>query len=511
MLASLRRFARPETGFFFALWVYLLLVGQSRLLRDPGTFWHTRLGEIMLSSGHLVHGDPFGFTFNDPTAHPWIPHQWLGECLMALLHRIDGLDTLLLTTATILAALYTWLAYRLLRAGLHWAVAAVVVVLVVGASASHFHARSHLATIVFLGTTMAFLCDYEAGRIGLPRLFWLVPIYVLWTNLHGGMLGGLCTMIAATAGWSANRLLHRETPILSFRDVFSLACVIVACGLTAFVNPYGLELPHIWLKIMDAPLLPGLIQEHAPLDPTKLHGQAVLVLAAVYLAALANLRRWPRVTWLLPLLWFYLTCTRIRHAPLFSITAGLALAELLPHTRWAAQQVQSGGDLYVPPQEARSWGWRPLILPALAVGVAVCLQAQRIEVPLIGHGWARLDPEQWPTELQLELDQLQQTQPDGTPIFNELTFGGYLIYFTPKLRVFVDDRCELYGDQWLKKYVDAEDHDTAEQMRQWEREYPFALALVRTGPGFDDYFRTSTEWRAVRRTETATLYRRRAM
>jgi hypothetical protein len=35
--------------------------------------------------------------------------------------------------------------------------------------------------------------------------------------------------------------------------------------------------------------------------------------------------------------------------------------------------------------------------------------------------------------------------PDGTPIFNEVLFGGFLIYLTLGLRVFIDDRCELYG------------------------------------------------------------------
>src|SRR5947209_6338354 len=83
----------------------------------------------------------------------------------------------------------------------------LLVAVVVAASASHFHARPHLATIVFLGLTLAYLCDFEAERIGPGRLFWLVPLYVLWTNLHGGVLGGLATLVAAAGGWLAFRLL----------------------------------------------------------------------------------------------------------------------------------------------------------------------------------------------------------------------------------------------------------------------------------------------------------------
>ena len=57
--------------------------------------------------------DPYTFTF---TGKPWIPHQWLGECIMAVAHSIGGFDTLLLGTATLLAAVYAGIGVRLLRA-----------------------------------------------------------------------------------------------------------------------------------------------------------------------------------------------------------------------------------------------------------------------------------------------------------------------------------------------------------------------------------------------------------
>jgi hypothetical protein len=507
LFRALSRFWRPETGIFLCLWLYLLLAGQTRLLRDPGTFWHTVLGEKMLSSGQLVHGDPFCFT-DPPGKAEWIPHQWLGECLMALLHRIDGLDSLVLATATILASLYTWLAHRLIRSGLHWSLAGLVIVFVVAASASHFHARTHLATIAFLGISFAWLCDFEAGRITLARLFWLVPLYVLWTNLHGGMLGGLATMVAALGGWLLLGLLGWESPVRSWRTAGILGLLILACGLTAFVNPYGFALPNIWMAILRANNLGEIIQEHAPLDPTHLGGVTVLILAAIYLAVLVNLQCWPRVTWLLPSLWLAQACLHIRHAPLFGITAGLALAEMLPHTRWAAGRVRSGSDLFIPPpRDAAPFGWRPLLLPAVAVIGAFVLQANRVEMPLVGHGWAHLDPEVWPVELQPELDKLKK-EPEGTPIFNDLGFGGYLIYMTPNVRIFVDDRCELHDPTWLKEYDDANRKPIPAKVKAWEKQWPFSLALVRSESGFDEYFRKSAHWTEVKRTETATLYRR---
>ena len=40
------------------------------------------------------------------------------------------------------------------------------------------------------------------------------------------------------------------------------------------------------------------------------------------------------MTWLLPVVWLALACSRVRHAPLFALTAALALAEFIPQVRW---------------------------------------------------------------------------------------------------------------------------------------------------------------------------------
>jgi hypothetical protein len=153
------------------------------------------------------------------------------------------------------------------------------------------------------------------------------------------------------------------------------------------------------------------------------------------------------------------------------------------------------------------WNWRPALLPVTLLCVAFGLQAVRASVPVLGHGWARHDPELWPVELLPELRRQAEAKP-GAPIFNEYEFGGFLIYHTPQLRVYVDDRCEVYGDQWLYEYVRAED-DPEPYLEACQRRYGrFDLALTHTGSGYDRYFDQSAEWTVLGRTASATLYRR---
>jgi hypothetical protein len=400
-----------------------------------------------------------------------------------------------------------------MRAGLHWSLAAVAVVLFLGAAASNLHARPHLLTIVFLGWTFALLTDFEAGRIGVGRLFWLVPLFVVWTNTHGGVVGGIATLGLAVAGWVGSAVL-RTAAKRKNRELVGLVILLGVCAVTPLVNPYGLELPRTWYAILSSPVVPRVIAEHLPLNPFHLDGVMVLLLALVYLAVQAGtLPAWPRVTWLVPLAWLVLACMRIRHAPLFAVTALLAVADMLPHTRWAAWLARSGSDLFRFPATAtappQSPGWRGWLIPGGVVVAALLLQAGRVPVPVLGHGWARLDAERWPVELLPGLRALQG-RPGDRHIFHEHLFGGFLIYHTPKLPVFIDDRCEVYGDRWLEEFVRAERGEgTAAALREWQERFgPFDLALTQPGSAFDACFGASPEWEPVKRTRAAVLYRR---
>jgi hypothetical protein len=263
---------------------------------------------------------------------------------------------------------------------------------------------------------------------------------------------------------------------------------------------------------MGSPVIPRIIQEHAPLDLRGPDGWLILLLGLIYAAALASVRPWkPRVTWLLPLAWFCETLTRVRHAPLFSITAALALAEMLPYTRLAAWLARPGRDWFRLPDgdrlPERRLGWRTAVLPLAVVLVAAVLQGAGVRAPILGRGWVQLDPKHWPVDLLPELRQAERAHSEGARVFNDLLFGGFLIYYTPGLKVFIDDRCELYGDEWLAQFWEAMWHDSG-RIDEWLKAYDIQYALVQTRSSFDHYFEQSPGWSIVRRTDAATLYQR---
>ena len=49
-------------------------------------------------------------------------------------------------------------------------------------------ARPHVATVLLMGVVLGFIIDFEHGRFGWRRWLLLIPVFIVWTNLHGGVV-----------------------------------------------------------------------------------------------------------------------------------------------------------------------------------------------------------------------------------------------------------------------------------------------------------------------------------
>ena len=348
--------------------------------------------------------------------------------------------------------------------------------------------------------------DFDRGLIGVKRLIWLIPLCAVWTNLHGGVLGGIFTLGLAISGWIAYRLLSSPRPSL---PVGALLLILLGCLFSILLNPFGFDMQRTWWSIVGSETVKNYMEEHKPLDLSRSDGKAVVAFGIFYLVILAGtLPKRPRVTWLIPLVWFALSITSIRHGPLFCAVGLVALADLLPEALWFRWLKKYGDTFACDPAALTSpIGWKVWSAMAGMVLIALGLQAAKMPVPVVGYGWAQFDSKMVPVEMIEPLQEYAKTRPDGFPIFNDANLGGFLIYFTPNLKVFMDDRCELYGDAGLRDYIDTI-HDHPERIEDWARKAPFDRALVESDTVMDAYLKKSERWKEVARCKKAALYER---
>jgi hypothetical protein len=339
----------------------------------------------------------------------------------------------------------------------------------------------------------------------------------VWANVHGGVLAGLANIAFVFAGWLILSFTRYPSPVRTNRDRLWILGVGLACVLSVFCNPYGWKLPETWLTILSLSL-PNIIEEHAPLNWKDSTGLFTAIWFGIYALTVLGIFRspsrqdkstahWtdrflyalPHVTWFLPLVWFYLAIDRVRNTPLFAVIAGIAVAEMLPSTRWRGWLEKD--EWLVPRTLASPMRLRERVQRAgieTAAAVAVCSI-------VITTGWAKLSPVVWPTDLLPELAKMDRNSRPGTRIFNSMHDGGFLEFYCPRLKVFIDDRCELFGESMLREYAEAE-RNHPQQIGVWQKEYGFETAIVRNNTPFDHYLSKNSQWKLIRRGACASLF-----
>ena len=284
--------------------------------------WHQRAGETILQTGRVITTDSFSYTF---PGKAWPAHAWLAEVAQVLLTRLAGFDGVLLAAAATIAGLYAWVARRWPRRACRlrwwcwwwcWPRRPVPTSSTRGPAAQHLRHRLDRRADVRRGG--------EAQ--GAWRLLALLPLLVVWTNVHGAVLGGL-TIGLGLAGWTAWR-----------------CCAVSSCATPSGPRRGRREIFRAARGIRPALRRDDLRESlrtlgHRPRAPVERRGRfagdraadgrtravlavsdpasvMVLVFAVLYVAALAGVP-WKklRVTWLLPLVWLLMTFSRIRHGP----------------------------------------------------------------------------------------------------------------------------------------------------------------------------------------------------
>jgi len=494
-----------DVSVFLVLWLMLSGAGRRGFLQDPGTFWHVATGERMLTTGSVLRTDPFGVA---SFGKPWIPMQWLAELGMAWLYRLGKLDALVAFSAVLQAVLYAALARHLLRSGVGAALALALVALALAMSSHHFIARPHLFTILFTALTQACLSSWEEGEARSQRHLFCLPVCILlWTNLHGGALGGVAMLSLTALGVLLGARFGLKQARARRRDLAKLLAVCGMSCLVTLVNPFFTALPRTWLTLTSSRVLPLLIKEHRAPHFDSL-GEVLFALTGVlYLALLAGVpRRAWRVTWFLPLAWFVLGTRSVRHLPLFAITAMIVLPQLLAECGWFRRVASRSSLLALTRRATEREPYLGLWLPALLVLVSsLTLEASSVRLPVVGAGWAEPSRDVLPMDMLAALSRAARARPEGSGILNEMSQGGFLMLYEPRLRVFIDDRWEVHGDATFMRYVRASNRDPAELVA-WARQLHIDLALAPHDSLLFTFLSQAADWTLLMRGENTSLF-----
>ena len=280
-------------------------------------FWRTASG---------AHGVDM-FSYTRPGA-PWFAWEWLWDVIFATLHGRWGMAAVVLANL-VLVCLINVMLFRLVRRKCNNGLVAIAVTLLAtGGCAIHCGwPRPHLFTLLFFTLSLSITERAAEGRTQL--LWWLVPLTLVWTNLHGGFF----VLFLVLACYIGSDLLNAAIePNAGRRRDFLRASkpwlqVALACFAVTFVNPYGWGLHRHILAYITDPYQFQHIIEFQGMDfhsPIALYFEPLMIGALLTLLWDARNRRFAEV--FLSLGWMHLALIAQRNLPLFAIAVAPLVA-----------------------------------------------------------------------------------------------------------------------------------------------------------------------------------------
>ncbi|MGH6977096.1 MAG: hypothetical protein ACREED_08735 [Stellaceae bacterium] len=408
-----------------------VLANASGLLGDPDTYWHIVVGRWIIEHRAVPHADIFSYSM--PGA-PWVPHEWLAETIFAPLYDRWGWNGPALATAASFAAALAILTRALLR-WLEPAHALAGVAAAWGMTLAHLLARPHILTFPIMVLWFAALVEARE-RDRAPPL-WLAALMTLWANLHGGYVLGLA-FAALFAGEALLSAPNRAARLVVVKQWGVFGALALAAAL---LTPNGLA--GLWLPfhLMHMKFALSVLTEWRSPNFQTVQPLEIWLIVALALALGFGVKLPPtRIVMLLLLLHMSLAYRRNTDelgflAPLLLAPSVAAFLRARSGRRHAAALDGALADL--------AGGARPRGIAAVGL-IAVAVAVLFLQQPLVRK------PGPYTPAAALKFVAAHDLT---GRVFNDYNFGGYLIF--NGLKPFIDGRADMYGDAFVKRYVEA--------------------------------------------------------
>jgi hypothetical protein len=426
----------------------ILQRSQGSMLDDPGLGWHIRNVDAILQQGGFLTADPFSFPQGD---WPWRTNQWLGDAALWLGWHWGGLEGIAVVTTLVLAFTFRLLYKMLVADGVPWLAAVGWTFFAVLGTSLSWVARPNVFSLLFVLVT-AWVCDrYHRGRMSEKKTWWLVPLFAVWVNTHGGFLAGLILVGVALAVEIALSLgIPHAKNIPAARKRASHFGRLLAGALAAtLVNPYGWNIYPWVLSLLGNDLFMSLNTEWQSPD---FHGKGAMrfelfMLALPLLLALSK-RRPSLVALAHAVVFLHFALNGQRYVALWVLVTAPMVARLsldVPWCRRLFERMKMSPDLraeLAAPQPRSGW----LAPTAIVVGA---LWWSRVSTEYSYHA---------PKNIPVKALQATLALADGGPIFHHYNWGGWLVWHGwPKVRNWIDDRNEVHGQQHIEQYFEVAD------------------------------------------------------
>ena len=465
--------------------LFVWLTTAKGLLADPDSHWHVTVGNWILAHGAVPTVDIYSFTF---AGQPWIAKEWLSQVLLALAYDAGGWGAVAVLCAASVGLAFA-LMMRLLLRDIRPLPALLITVAAVVMTAPHLLARPHvLAFPLMLIWVSGLVRAVEERRA--PRPLLLLAM-LAWANLHGGFTLGilLCGAFALEAMVGAREASERKALFVEWAK-FGIAAVLVAC-----ITPYGPESMLVTFRIFNLGDALGVISEWKSPDFQNLPQQELVLLIALY-ACLSRGLKLPLIRLLIVLGLVHLFLRYVRNAELLGMLAPLIMAPILAR-QWPTLRPNLESPVGSPLRRRLA----ALSRPAGRNGIALCLILGAVYMCGVSRFKEIRPPDA--TMPVAAFDFIREAKLQGN-VLNHYGFGGYLI--SVGIKTFIDGRAELYGGDFVKRYVNIVELRDKRPLEETLDEFRIDWTLLQKDQAANKILAHLPNWKRVYSDDTAIIF-----
>lgn len=505
------RWLMPSIEDVIFIVIFLVVLSQGTgLLYDADTAWHIRTGDYILSTLEVPKEDIFSYRMY---GQPWVAHEWLSEVIFALLHRLGGLNGVVVFSAFIIAFTF-FLLFKILETyRMNILIITFVTLLAMATAQMHWLARPHLFSMLLSLIWYALLESHQ--RSPQKKYLYLFPgLMVVWVNLHAGYLLGFALILIYGIGNVIHYLMMREPDLEQhqIRRIRSLSLIGLFSLPAALFNPHGYRFFLFPIQVLGSSVTLDNIQEW---QSPSFHSMSFYEIYLLFflVIVLISVKKVNAIEIGLILLSVHISLFAARYIPLFAIFMAPILGQRLddlfqtvagyPYAVSGIRTIQRRILKSIERLQFLSGSFKhhlaPIVLSFFVFWVV--LNGGRVFGRTILD--YRFDEKSYPIHA---VEFLKQNQLSGN-MYNSYYFGGYLIYRffpDPRYRVFVDGRGIVGGDEYTKTFLKVD--NITPEWRETLEKYQVNWIIHQAGSKLSVLLLGDPNWKLIYADEVANIF-----
>ena len=440
---------------FFIVFLTLHFADPIRLVTaDLGR--HLKNGELILAGVHKVFTSNF-YSYTDPD-FPFVNHHWATGVLFFLIYHLAGFKGLSFFYIALL--LCGFLVYFMLAKKFSsFSYALFFSVLALPIMCDRLEIRPEGITTLLTGIYLYLLFMYKTGKVSFNRLLWAIPLaQIIWVNTHIlFFIGGFLVFVFFIDAWLGEGNKEKTRNLFILGALVAVACLFNPAGIKGALMPLAIFKEYGYRLAENQTVF--FMQKRFGHDPKYAYFEFLAVLSVIGLVLFCLRRRWrAHLAEILVLLFFIILGLKTVRS-----MASFAFVFIPLMSLFLYEAISFFSD-----KVRRNVGVCLLAVALSLVGIGV-ISAKSYFSPCAHLGqfvlmnggepkdenflYLTRHPEVWSGLVPGIDDSAKFFKANNIqgPMFNNYDIGGYLIFHLfPAVKVFVDNRPEVYSVEFFK-------------------------------------------------------------